>query len=90
MFVFTQIFPGSYRVASRNLLSARFGIIIGVIDEIASQTKLLVLKAGVEAARAGVAGRGFAVVAPEVRALAQRAARGLLGSGSNGLYGLSR
>ena len=39
--------------------------IIGVIDEIAFQTTLLALNAGVGTARAGGSGRGFAVVASE-------------------------
>jgi methyl-accepting chemotaxis protein len=54
--------------------SDQIGVIIGVIDEIAFQTSLLALNAGVESARAGDAGKGFAIIAQEVRALAERSA----------------
>ncbi len=55
--------------------SARIGVVVKLIDDIASQTNLLALNATIEAARAGEAGKGFAVVAGEVKSLAKQTGR---------------
>ena len=57
-------------VNSVETMSVDIQKIVGTIDSIASQTKILSLNSSVEAARAGERGRGFAVVAEEVRSLA--------------------
>ncbi len=58
-----------------NSAVSRIGDVVGPISSIAGPTNLLALNATIEATRGGVAGRGFAVVAPEVKALAEQAAK---------------
>ncbi|UTW69028.1 hypothetical protein KHA80_17770 [Anaerobacillus sp. HL2] len=44
--------------------------VLKIVKQISSQSKILGLNAGIEAARVGQAGLGFAVVAKEIRKLA--------------------
>ncbi|MFT4076785.1 MAG: methyl-accepting chemotaxis protein [Asticcacaulis sp.] len=55
--------------------AASIGVVVSLINDIASQTNLLALNATIEAARAGDAGKGFAVVASEVKILATQTAK---------------
>lgn len=55
--------------------NSQIGEIMAEVGDIADQTQLLAINAGIEAAKAGDAGRGFSVVASEMRALADQSKR---------------
>ncbi|MBU6442735.1 MAG: HAMP domain-containing protein [Alphaproteobacteria bacterium] len=53
----------------------KIGMVVQLVQTIASQTKFLALNATIEAARAGEAGKGFGVVASEVKNLATQTSK---------------
>ncbi|HVI49930.1 MAG TPA: methyl-accepting chemotaxis protein [Candidatus Sulfotelmatobacter sp.] len=67
----------SRKVSSLTDAAAQIGNVVGLIQNIAGQTRMLALNATIEAARAGEAGKGFAVVANEVKSLANQTEQGI-------------
>jgi len=65
----------AHRIGDSHQRAGEVERVVGVIDTIARQTKLLALNASIEAARCGDDGRGFAVVAGEIKSLSSRTGR---------------
>ena len=68
----TQVENIADNILSLSQRTQQIGEIIGTVNALAEQSKLLALNASIEAARAGEEGKGFAVVAMEVRQLAEQ------------------
>jgi methyl-accepting chemotaxis protein len=66
-----QTEKGAEKIMSLGEKSQQIGKVLGIINEVAAETKMLSLNAAIEASKAGEAGRGFSVVASEIRKLAE-------------------
>ncbi len=66
-----QTETGAEKIMSLGEKSQQIGKVLGIINEVAAETKMLSLNAAIEASKAGEAGKGFSVVASEIRKLAE-------------------
>ena len=62
---------GAEKIMSLGEKSQQIGKVLGIINDVAAETKMLSLNAAIEASKAGEAGKGFSVVAAEIRKLAE-------------------
>lgn len=69
-----QVGHSHVALAALDVVADQVGSAVALIRDIAARTKLLALKARIEAAKAGPTGLGFAVVAEEVKQLAKQTA----------------
>ncbi len=66
-----QTETGAEKIMSLGKKSQQIGKVLGIINDVAAETKMLSLNAAIEASKAGEAGKGFSVVASEIRKLAE-------------------
>ena len=69
--ILLQTEAGAEKIMSLGEKSQQIGKVLGIINEVAAETKMLSLNAAIEASKAGEAGKGFSVVASEIRKLAE-------------------
>ncbi|MFZ3048235.1 MAG: methyl-accepting chemotaxis protein, partial [Desulfatirhabdiaceae bacterium] len=69
--ILRQTETGAEKIMSLGKKSQQIGKVLGIINQVAAETKMLSLNAAIEASKAGEAGKGFSVVASEIRKLAE-------------------
>ncbi len=72
----TQVELIAAKIGELSMKTQQIGEITETVKDLADQSHLLALNAGIEAARSGEHGRGFSVVAQEMRALSDQSIEG--------------